>query len=159
MNSIKRSIVAALFLSLVFVGLSGCGSDDNTMMSEDPAGYVGTRTVTGASVNGFDVTSDYQGAEVTIRRDENDPNTYQLSTSYDSNPKPKEFLPIGSIRFSVTSVDDSSIIFQESQVPAVMKIVGTENNTLELSFTLNGHESARTQGIDGGWSFTLTRSN
>ena len=159
MNSIKQSIIAALLLNLILIGFSGCGSDDTTGEVEPlNEGYVGMWKVTGASINGFDVTSDYQGANVTIRRDENDPDVYLFFTSYDSNPKPKEFLPIGSTRFSVTSGDDSSIIFQESQVPAVMKIVGTENNTLELSFTLDGHESARTQGIEGNWLFTLTKN-
>ena len=145
MNNLYKITAKVLVFCLVQLLFTSCEDDETTPTVAEKTKFEGTWRVEKATLNGFDITSDYQGASIIISKGSND--SFHMNSNSDN-------FPITTQNFEFSSNDEKSIIFKISQVSATMEVDG---DTMDLSFNLEDSPNSRTEGIDGDWGFEFSK--
>lgn len=151
MSKNRTYIIVLIGVLLIIFNISGCKKkNDPTPKEQKISSLAFTWKATQVSLDGYDVSSYFNGFTLTISSD------YTYSTTGGNSPNP---WPTSGV-WSFTKNTDGSLNLDKVMRDDGLEILIQEinNTSLELSFTHDAsmHQSGRTEGISGVYNFTFT---
>ncbi|HEX7016393.1 MAG TPA: lipocalin family protein [Cyclobacteriaceae bacterium] len=149
------SILVAVAMA---VSLTNCGDDDDGGSSEEEAQLgklVGTWTLSSASLDGTDRTTDFPGLTLTVSGTFSQGGTYAYSFT-GTRPNPSPWPASGTWKFDA---NPSSQIIRLDDGQKMNYSLGNSNAqlTIEFNYQGSGFAGGRIEEVAGNWQFVFTK--
>ena len=159
MKYVARLLSLSLLVGAAIFYASCDGSDDpNTSQEETQLNKLkGTWNLQSVDNDGTDRTDEYPGMTVTFAGTYSEGGTYDYTSDADAWPSVSPWKALDTWKFKAGSVP--TIFIRQSDLTEISYTLSNSDQTLtlEFSYTGPGFANGRTESVNGGWMFVLTK--